>query len=96
MSPLTSVKRGFVEDQSVLNVVAAVAHHSHGGVLPSRQLLKVNNLNGFCFHHWLLRVRQQVHQSVDTIPLVVANSTWRKKTWRAEKCTENLPLQLTL
>lgn len=73
---LTSVKRGFVEDQSVLNVVAAVAHYGHSGILTSRQLFKVDQLNGFCFDHGPLRIRQQIHQSVNTVPLVVTNSTW--------------------
>lgn len=79
VSRLTSVERGFVQNQSIFDVVATVAHHSHGGVLSSRQFLKFNNLNGFCFHHWPLRIRQQVHKSVDAISLVVANSAWREK-----------------
>lgn len=75
---LTSVQRGLVQDQSVLNVIAAVAHHGHGGVLSSRQLLKLDNLDGFGFHHGPLRIGQQVHQSVDAVPLVVANGAWRE------------------
>lgn len=78
---LTSVKRGFVEDQSIFNVVAAVAHHGHGSVLTGGQFLKVNQLDSFCFDHGPLRIRQQVHQSVDSVPLVVANSTWTQETW---------------
>lgn len=81
LSSLTPVQRGFVEDQSVLNVVAAVAHHSHSGVLSSGQLLKVNKLDGSCRHHGFLRVRQQVHQCVYTVPLVVANGACEEDTW---------------
>lgn len=83
----TSVQWGFVEDQSVLDIIATVAHHSHGGVLTSRQLLKINQLNGFCFDHRPLRIGQQVHQGVDAVSLVVADSPWReesrilKKNW---------------
>lgn len=72
----TSVKRGFVEDQGVLNVVSAVAHHGHSCILAGGEFLKIDDLDGFGFHHGPLRVGQQVHQRVDTIPLVVANSTW--------------------
>lgn len=72
---LTSVKGGLIKDQSVLNIIATVAHHGHGGVLPGRQLLKLDNLYGFRFHHRPLRIRQQVHQRVNAIPLIVANST---------------------
>lgn len=74
---LTSVKRGLVENQSVLDVVAAVAHHSHRGVLTRWQLLKVNQFDGFRFDHRPLRIHQQVHQRVDAVPLVVADGSWK-------------------
>lgn len=74
---LTSVQRGLVENQSVLYVVAAIAHHGHRGVLTRRQLLEVNQLDGFGFDHGPLRIHQQVHQRVDAVPLVVADSSWK-------------------
>lgn len=82
---LTSVQRGLVQNQSIFNVIATVAHHGHGGVLSSRQLLKFNNLNGFGFHHRPLRICQQVHKSVDAISLVVADSTWKKDNRQKKK-----------
>ena len=35
-TPEAAVERGLVDDQGVLDVVAAVAHHGHGGVLTGR------------------------------------------------------------
>lgn len=79
LKTVTSIQRSFVEDQSVLNIISAVAHHSHSCILAGRELLKIDDLDGFGFHHGPLRISQQVHQRVDTIPLVVANSTWGGK-----------------
>lgn len=81
---ITSVQRGLVEDQGVLDVVAAVAHHSHRGVLTRRQLLKINQLDGFCFDHGPLRIHQQVHQRVDAVPLVVADGSWNDERRRVK------------
>ena len=41
----TPVNRGFVKDQSILNVIATVAHNSHSGILASWDLVKLNQVN---------------------------------------------------
>lgn len=72
----TSVERSLIKHQSIFYVIPAVAHNSHCGVLTRGQLFKVDQLDGLCLHHGPLWIRQQVHQGVDTVPLVIANSTW--------------------
>lgn len=76
---LTSVKRGFVEDKSILNVISTIAHHCHSGILTCGQLLKVYQLNSFGFDHRPHWIGQQVHQSIYAVPLVVTNCTYKQE-----------------
>ena len=48
---LTSVERGSVEDDGVLYVIAAVAHDSDHGVLTSRDLVKLDQVDRLQQHH---------------------------------------------
>jgi len=42
---VAAVDGGFVEDEGVLDVVAAVAHDGNGGVLAGGELLEVDELD---------------------------------------------------
>lgn len=59
-----TVERGLVQNQRVLNVVAAVAHDGDGGVLAGWHAMEVDEFDGFALHHGTLGIHEQVEQGV--------------------------------
>ena len=58
----------------VLDIVPGVAHDRDRRVLPGRQLVVADELDGLGLDHGLLRVDGQVQQSIDAVQLVEADS----------------------
>ena len=81
--PEPAVQRRLVHHERVLDVVPAVTHHRHRGVLTRAQPVVPDQLDRLGLHDRLLRVHEKVHQRVHAVELVKRDVAHRLLPHRA-------------